>query len=170
MTKPLKIALIVLACVVVFCSGVVGVGYYWIKTNGKQYFNEMAKSADKTIGEGREFGVSTDNDECLKEALRRFKKEDSFTSNLDADFFLLGCLESSKATATFCKDVPPKSEIIKSVQWQIQKCKELGDNSRTCQQLFATVQRHCEDVRRDEKDKLKNQKSSLNMMMFQKEQ
>ena len=52
MSKNMKIVLIVLGCIVVLCSGVVGIGIYWFSTSGKQMMEQMSQGVKQSAGEG----------------------------------------------------------------------------------------------------------------------
>lgn len=143
MSKAMKIILIVSACLLVTCSGIAGLGYYWMQTSGKQYFNQMTEAAKQTTVEGAKFGQTTDQNGCVKEALKRLNADNSFNGQLNANFFLEGCLRTSAPVDGFCDGVPDKGEIIKTSTWAVQRCKDLESVGQGCSQLMQTVQRNC---------------------------
>ncbi len=143
MSKTVKVILIVCACLLVVCSGIAGVGYYWVTTSGKQYFNQMSESAKSTVLEGAKFGRTTDQNGCVQEALNRLKSDDSFNGQLNAGIFLEGCNRTSAPVAGFCDGVPGKLDILKTNSWALQRCNAIGSTDKNCPQLMRAVQRVC---------------------------
>ena len=144
MSKNMKIVLIVVGCMVVLCSGVVGIGIYWFSTSGKQMMEQMSQGVKQSAGEGATFGAGKEDNACLKEALSRIQKDESIATTVTVNMFLAGCLGKSNRTPDFCKDVPASREFAKSTQWSVQKCKELGTTTPACGHLMGVVQAHCE--------------------------
>jgi hypothetical protein len=55
------------------------------------------------------------------------------------------CLQASKPTPGFCDSVPKETEFIKSGQWQLAQCENVGLGSdQYCRQLFQSVERFCD--------------------------
>lgn len=145
MSKNMKIVLIVLGCVVLLCSGAVGIGLYWFSTSGKQMMEQMSQGVQRSAEEGEAFGVGKEDTACVKEALRRLQQNDSLPQAMAANMFLGSCLSKSQRTPTLCQDTPPSGEFSKISQWSLRKCKELGSASAACPQLMGMVQSHCEE-------------------------
>ena len=143
MSKNMKIVLIVVGCMVVLCSGVVGVGIYWFSTSGKQMMEQMSQGVKQSAGEGATFGAGKEDNACLKEALSRIQKDESIATTVTVNMFLAGCLGKSKRTPDFCNGVPGRGEFTKTAAWATQKCKELGVTGQACGQLMGIVQAHC---------------------------
>ena len=143
MSKNMKIVLIVVGCMVVLCSGVVGIGIYWFSTSGKQMIEQMSQGVKQSAGEGATFGLDKEDNACLKEALSRVQQDASLPKAVAVNMFLAGCLGKSKQTTAFCNGVPGRGEFTKTSTWAAQKCKELGVTSQACGQLMSVVQAHC---------------------------
>src|SRR5256885_3601193 len=120
MATWIKVTIIVVVTVVVLLIAVVGVGIYWVSKHGP----ELARSAEKNVREGRDFGESTDDNGCVSETISRYKKEPGFNTSIVTNLFLRGCLDTSRATQGFCDGVPARTEFMKSGQWQVKKCEE----------------------------------------------
>ena len=144
MSKNLKIVLIVAGCFVLLCSGVVGLGIYWYLNSGKQMMEQMSQGVRQSAQEGSAFGADKADSACLKEALSRLQKDNSFQNTMAVNLFLASCLGKSNRTPEFCKDVPASGEFAKSTQWSVQRCKELGVTTQGCGQLMGVVQAHCQ--------------------------
>ena len=143
MSKNLKIALIVCGCLVLLCSGVVGIGVYWYLSSGRQMVERMSQGVRQSAGEGATFGLDKPDNACLKEALSRIQKDDSLLNTMSANLFLASCLGKSKQTPEFCQGVPGRGEFTRTSQWAAQRCKELGIVTQACGQLMGVVQAHC---------------------------
>lgn len=140
MTGLVKGILISTAVVVVIIVIIVGVGIYWVATNGPA----LVEKSKQSLAEGQEFAKNTDNQGCLNESLTRHRADPSMGGAIKTQLFLTACLPLSRETPNFCKDVPKKLEFMRSAQWQTQRC--LSENLRDsyCPQIFAQVQSFCE--------------------------
>lgn len=143
MSKNMKIVLIVLGCIVLLCSGVIGVGIYWFSTSGKQMMEQMSQGIEKAVDDGSAFGRDKEDTACLKEALIRIQKDSSMPNTMAVNMFLAGCLGKSKHTPSFCAGAPARGEFTKTSEWATQRCKELGTPTQACGQLMGVVQAHC---------------------------
>ncbi|HEX4945051.1 MAG TPA: hypothetical protein VFZ34_00115 [Blastocatellia bacterium] len=148
MKKSTKILLGVLGGLATIFLIAVAIGIYWFSTSGKQFFERVMQSAEQQIEAGKEAGKQTDEAGCLNAGVERVKQADSMATTLAAQFYLRGCLESAKPTPGFCDDVPPESEIMKSIQWQLKKSGELGVDNDNGRQILKTIQAHCGKGRR----------------------
>jgi hypothetical protein len=140
MSKPLTIVLSIIGGL--FLLGIIAVGgvVYWVYQNKGKWI----ESAEQLVEEGKKFGVNTDNEGCLKEALARHKRDKSFTGQIATQGFLTVCLQASKPSPGFCDGVPAQNEILKSANWSLKKCSDAGlQNDQGCQRIFGTVQTHC---------------------------
>ncbi|MGH9754639.1 MAG: hypothetical protein ACREA2_17825, partial [Blastocatellia bacterium] len=125
-----------------FLLGIIAVGgiVYWVYQNKAKW----VQSAEQLMEDAKKFGVNTNNEGCLKEALSRHKRDKSITAQISTNAFLGICLQQSEASPGFCDGVPAKGEIMKSANWTLKKCSDAGlQNDRGCQQIFGTVQAHC---------------------------
>lgn len=148
MKKSTKIVLGVLGGLATVFLIVVAIGVYWFMTSGKEYFKQVMDSAERHIEAGQEVGKQTDEAGCLKAGIERVKQANSISTTLATQFFLRGCLDSAKPTPGFCDDVPPESEMMKSIQWQIKKSGELGVDNDNGRQILKAIQSHCDKGKR----------------------
>ncbi len=143
MSKNMKIVLIIMGCVLLLCTGIAGAGFYWFSTSGKDLIEQVKTGTKKGMEEGAELGKTSDKNVCLAESIKRLEGDSSMTSAISASLFMSSCLDSAKPTPGFCDGVPPQSEMTKSVEWIVKKCKEEGSSGQGCQQLMQVVIRHC---------------------------
>jgi hypothetical protein len=105
---------------------------------------KSVEQLEQLVEEGKKFGVNTDNEGCLNEALARHKRDKSVMGQISTGGFLGVCLEVSKPSPGFCDGVPPQNEIMKSASWSLKKCSDAGlQNDGGCKQIFGVVQKHC---------------------------
>lgn len=147
MSKQAKIVLVAIGVIVLVCAGLVAGGLYWVKNEGTTYLAKTFDDADKVGFEGQEFGLQTDQNGCVKEAVRRAEQGISIAGRLQTNIFLNSCLRTARATLGFCDGVPPKTERIKTAQWAINKCKQLGSLRESCLHLFQEIPEYCEELR-----------------------
>ncbi len=138
-SRTAKIIIISITSVVLLITVIVGIGIYV----GAKYSKELLGNSKAALLEGTEFGKQTDNNGCVKEAILRHKKAPGFQAAIANNLFLRGCLETSQPSEGFCDNVPPANEIMKSVQWQLQKCKEADIPNNYGAQLFGQIQQYC---------------------------
>ncbi len=144
MSKNMKIILIILGCLVLVCSGVVGAGIYWYTTSGKQMMEQLSQGVKQSVEDGGNFGSGKEDTACLKEAMNRLQKDNSMQSMVSVNMFLAGCLGKSKQTPGFCAGVPSRGDFSRTSTWATQKCKEMGVPTQGCGQLMGVVQAHCD--------------------------
>lgn len=140
MSKPLTIVLSIIGGL--FFLGIIAVGgvVYWFYQNKER----LVQSIEQFAEEGKKFGVNTNNEGCLNEALARHKRDKSFTGQISTQGFLTVCLQASKPSPGFCDGVPQQNEIMKSANWALKKCSDAGlQNDQGCQRIFGAVQSHC---------------------------
>lgn len=141
MHTALKVILIIGVVIVLLVGACVGVGVYWWRHHSREFIAAGRQAMD----EGRAFGRQTDNDGCMAEAVARARHEQGFGAALNHNLFLRACLEASRPVPGFCSAVPARTEFMKSVRWQQQKCHDAGlAGDAYCGQLFTQVQQFCE--------------------------
>jgi hypothetical protein len=101
-------------------------------------------SAKTSREDGRKFGKLVEQQACVGSAKKRIAENGGITGGITASLFLDGCLETAAPTPGLCDDVPPESEIMKSVQWRMNQCKDFSGNKNDCQNIMAPVQRFCD--------------------------
>ena len=125
-----------------FLLGIIAVAgvVYWVYQNKDRW----VQSAERLVKEAKEFGAKTNNEGCLGEALSRYKRDKSIAGRISTQGFLTVCLEASEPSPGFCDGVPPRNEIVKSVNWALKKCAGAGlQNDQGCQQILGAVQAYC---------------------------
>ena len=138
----LKALLIVVIVGVVLAAGVIAAGVYYVYRNKDAW---LAR-AKEVATEGKDFGKHTDNQGCVDEGISRYKKDPGLTGVLSNSVFLRTCLEASRATSGFCNDVPKATEFVKTAQWRVQQCRQVGLGSDSnCPNLFTPVQQFCQE-------------------------
>ncbi|MGH9769910.1 MAG: hypothetical protein ACREAB_21000, partial [Blastocatellia bacterium] len=125
-----------------FLLGIIVVGglVYWVSQNKDKWI----QSAEQLGKEAKEFGAKTDNEGCLNEALARHKRDKSITGRISTQIFLSVCLQQSEPSPGFCDGVPPKGEMMKSINWTLKKCADAElQNDQDCRTMFSAVQEYC---------------------------
>jgi hypothetical protein len=148
MSGWLKALFAVALIVVLLAVGVVVGGVVWWSRNKDKVVARLKGVA--TVG--HEFGRNTDNQGCVDETVSRYKKEPGFekkepgfTSMLSNNIFTRTCLEASRPTPGFCRDVPKPTEFMKSGEWRTAQCRRVDLSSDSyCPLLFQPVQEFCE--------------------------
>ena len=79
--------------------------------------------------EGTHFGKTTDYNGCQAEGISRIRNLGLFDVNesVEAQYFVKGCLETSRPSADFCKNVPTEGrDILSGDSWKDERCSEFG--------------------------------------------
>jgi hypothetical protein len=140
MSKTLTIVLSIIGGLFLLVIIAVGGVVYWVYQNK----DEWVRSAEQLMDEGKKFGVNTNNEGCLNEALARHKRDKSLRGNISTPAFLTVCLQVSKPSPGFCDGVPQQNERMKSASWSLKKCSDAGlQSDQGCQAIFGIVQSHC---------------------------
>ena len=140
----LKVLLVVGALGVVLAVLLVGAGVYLVRKHGPA----MVESGKQAYGEGQEFGREADQQGCFDEGLARHRRAAGIGELLKTNLFLRSCLDAARETPGFCDAVPPQSEFVKSIRWQMAECERHGLSSeKQCGQFFQQVQQSCEQRR-----------------------
>lgn len=115
-------------------------GWLWLQSKTGA-LHTHAKEMEK---QGAEFGAGTDQEGCLKEALRRDETTDGLGSEAFNHFFLKACLEASAPTPGFCDLVPAPTAVKSSVAWRVLICHEHGRPAGgSCDRLLEGLQDFC---------------------------
>ena len=142
MPKVLKVILIVFGILVVTGGACVAGVVLYFKSKAPA-LKEMGDRAKQT---GTEFGTGKDGRACLVEALRQGDGCGGFDipCEVTAGIFLEGCLETAATEPDLCKDVPPNTEILSSVQFRLATCAALGRQAdQRCGRIVDHLQQHC---------------------------
>ncbi len=136
-----KALIIVVVLGLLLVVGVIGAGVYWFSRNK----DALLAKGKAIVEEGQEAGRHTDNQGCVDQSIARYKAEPGFTNGISTSVFMQSCLQASKPTPSFCDTVPKETEFIKSGQWQLAQCENVGlASDQYCRQLFQTVERFCD--------------------------
>jgi len=136
-----KALIIVGIAVVLLVVGVIAAGVFWWSHNK----DALIARGKAQVTEGRNVGVTTNNQGCVDQSVLRYKADPGFAGTIAANLFMQTCLQASSPTPGFCDEVPREIEFIKSSQWRLEQCKRVDLSSdQYCQQLFAPVQQFCE--------------------------
>ena len=135
-----RVLLIMGGLVFVFCLVGAGLLWYWWSHNGR----ELLEQGQSSIAAGQATGAGTDQQGCLDGALAKLPENTRFSAQLSNTLFLSGCLPAAQPTPGFCDGVPPNGEVMNSVRWRLEKCKDRPQpESQPCGQLYGEVQKFC---------------------------
>lgn len=141
MSRAAKIIVTIGVCFVFLATITIGFGIYW----WARHSHELFEAGQRQIDQGTAYGKQTDEQGCLDEAISRYKAKRGMTGSIASGLFLRSCLEESRPTPGFCDQVPKRTEILKSMQWQIAQAKKAGlENDPYGKQLFTQLQEYCE--------------------------
>jgi hypothetical protein len=140
-----KALIIIVVLGLLLVVGVIGAGVFWFSRNK----DALLARGKAVIEEGQQAGRHTDNQGCVDQSITRYKTEPGFSNGISTSVFMQSCLQESRPTPGFCDAVPKETEFIKSGQWQLAQCQNVGLSSdQYCRQLFQTVERFCDRPRR----------------------
>ena len=137
MTTKAKVALMIVACLLLFVTAVVGGYFYWLNQNKGDL--QAARDA------GLAFGKRTDDHGCWQEAVKRQNDTKDFGASLKNNSFLLACLAAASNPPNFCDGVPLPSAMIDSITWTNERCGKLNLSRTDCQALLRTLQTYCSE-------------------------
>lgn len=135
--RAVKVALVCAAVVVV----VAGAGRTWWSLHG----DDFLAAGKAAMDEGRSAGQSLDERACLVDAVERTaaKSDMSLGESVANGLRLSGCLETSHLQASFCDEVPTKSELLASASWSASSCSQRGLSNALCTTLLQNVVTYC---------------------------
>mgnify|MGYP001587412782 CR=1 FL=1 len=137
----LKVVLALVGVMVLLCGLTSGVTYFWFNEN-KYKLKRVGERAKK---EGARFAYEHDSNECVDEALRRLAERSSIIDQAEHKLFLKACLEKATRPAAFCEGVPPRSEIMLSATWAVERCVAKGKTQdQDCARMMQAVQEACQ--------------------------
>jgi hypothetical protein len=142
----LKAVLIVAVVVILLVVGVVGAGVFWLMRNK----DGLRSRARAIVAEGKAFGKTTDNQGCVDEAVKRYKRDPGLLSAIANQGFLDGCLKVSQPTIGFCENIP-LGDFAKMGKWRESQCKRYDlQSGRDCQALVMPVTMFCGDKKQNQ--------------------
>lgn len=133
-------------CAVLLVLGVVAVVFLvrYVGANKDRWMGE----AKQVRAEAETFGRTTTQSGCVTAALDRYRKDQTLVGQIRTRVWLGGCLEGASVDPAFCRDVPQRTEISRTVTWRLAECSRRGfDNDSNCANLLTAVQEHCERKR-----------------------
>ena len=141
MPKWLKVVLIIFGCFAALCLVTAGAGYVWFNEN-KDKLKGVGERAKK---EGAAFAYQHDANECVDEALRRLEGHRGLVEQAENKLFFKACLEKAARPPQFCDGVPPRSELMLTATWAVERCVEKGKpNDQDCARLMQGIVEACE--------------------------
>jgi hypothetical protein len=105
--------------------------------------------AEQSRIQGADFGKTTDSAGCQAEGISRIRKLGLFdvTESVKAQYFVKGCLETSRSSADFCKGVPTATEEFWANDgWKDEQCRKLGwtEMNPNCRTVMRARLEFCE--------------------------
>ena len=136
-----KALIIVVALMILLVVGVIAAGAFWWSRNK----DALLARGKAVIEEGEKAGRETDNQGCEDRTVTRYKAEPGITNAIASSIFFQSCLTKSKATPGYCDEVPGPTEFIRTGQWELQACGNVGlESDQYCRNLFQAKQKFCE--------------------------
>lgn len=103
----------------------------------------IKREALRARKQGGIYGRSHTQRQCVQETLSRLDTA-GFLQQIHEGLFLDACLKTARPTENFCKEVPPESEILRSVLWRRETCSAYGQpDNQECARLMGKVQQLC---------------------------
>lgn len=110
-------------------------GWYYIGI--KQHEPVLRAKLDKAWEDGKQFGMTTDQNGCIAKGLTLTDPPDSFdVSNYDFDF---ACLQASRKSPGFCDGVA----LDYGDQWPEDRCRDNKQNPKACITAYDVKQSTC---------------------------
>ena len=144
----MKASIVAFVGTLIIGSIAIFVFYKWQVKKNRAWVDKTLKDAR---AEGYKIGKQSNEQQCFDIIVSRVKdsksKKANFTQMTTDGLFLIGCLEKSKASNGFCKDIPNTKEFRKSVRWRLLRCRELDLEKNTCTVLLGVIQNYCHETR-----------------------
>jgi hypothetical protein len=140
MPRALKIVLVVAVALALLAAAAMGFGYWWLKAHAQ----ELKATGEQSVAAGEAFAAGRDQSACIDEAVQRASKCDGMMCEVRNRLFLEGCLKKATLVVTLCVGVPPRSEIMQSVQWALGRCQGPDEEAnQRCSRLVSAIQEYC---------------------------
>ena len=135
----LKVTVILIALFAALLGTAIYVGY--------RSMQQISGDSKKTLAEASAYGRGKDVTVCLDQALARATtqcaKGDAFCV-VDAQWFLVGCVNSSTVPPGYCAAIPPRKSFSFDKRWAEEECARRGHaNDSRCTQILVTLQGYC---------------------------
>ena len=138
--SALKIVGIVVAVIVVLGGVTCGGAYLWFRQNSER----LATEGKAAMDEGKNFGTGKSAQVCVDEALRRLTGDLGIIGEAQNKVFFESCLKVATLPEGFCKDIPPRSEIMRTATWAVARCASLSRSDQPCTRLVGAIQERCQ--------------------------
>ncbi|MEP7157365.1 MAG: hypothetical protein ABI905_16410 [Betaproteobacteria bacterium] len=144
-----KTLLIVLAGIAAVLALAVGGAVWWWKSHADEIMGAM----DVAIEAGRKEGATLDEAGCLDVAAARHREPASqgLIASTRNGITFQTCLQVSRLTPDFCREVPSKSNPFDAANWAQQVCAKQGLSDPYCPSLMQQVTTYCGSERREAK-------------------
>lgn len=141
MPRWLKVVSIVFGCIALLCVVSSAAAYSWFNENKEK----LKGVGERARNEGHAFAYQHDAEQCVDEALRRLEDHRGIVEQAELKLFLKACLEKAQRPPQFCDGVPPRSEILASASWAVERCAAKGrSNDQECARLMQGIQEACQ--------------------------
>jgi len=117
----------------------IGVGVYWWRNNGREIVAQTKEASTR----GADLGLTTDNEGCVAAVERSDTAQGRFRDMIFTGAFFSSCLQKSRPTPGFCKDVPPRTERLETERWQKRECPTEARGRVHCAMVLGGVQAYC---------------------------
>lgn len=115
-------------------------GYSWCQAEKEA----LVAEGRATQADAEAFARDAEQRGCVAEALSRTDVCDSIRCEIQTAIFVTTCLDAARPSGGFCDGIPPRTELVASAQWALERCAELDrDGDRSCTRVFEKVQRSC---------------------------
>ena len=107
--------------------------------------------AEPRSAKGDARGSAVDETTCVAEVRQRQRADvdGKLGEAISRSIWLNGCLESSRAVASFCEAVPAPTEFLKLGTWVSENCSGEGvAGQEGCQSIYQEVAKYCASPRR----------------------
>lgn len=140
MPKWLKVVLIIFGGFAFLCLATAGAGYVWFTENK----DKLKGVGDRAKSEGAAFAYNRTAEDCVDEALRRLENHRGIVEQAENKLFIKACLEKAQRPPQFCDGVPPRSELMATATWSVERCVAKGKtNDQDCARLMQAIVEAC---------------------------
>lgn len=133
MKKGIKIIIGGVGMAALLIIGLVAGGFFYIVYEDRE-IHQKNKQAES---DGIEFGKTTDQNGCMEKMFTLPPTKIRF--EMSTFKFIGGCLESSRPTPGFCKEVP----VLYDAKWSEEQCKKVGHDTDNCIIAFDQKRAFC---------------------------
>lgn len=139
MTRTGRIVIALVGSTLAFLLVLAAMGAWWWTAHR----GDLQQDAQMAASEGMRFGETTNEADCLDQALIRHDSCENFSCQVSNNLFLGACLEAASSASEFCIGVPAKDELMQTALWRQEMCTQRDRPGSFCQALMNQVQAHC---------------------------